>query len=63
VARITVERQRDWSAAIKVMAAAFKEASAERAAIWESVRETFDQNFPGYYHQVPAPVSVQNLEG
>lgn len=46
VNRVAFERRTEWSKSMKVVASAMKEASAERAAIWESTRESFLQAFP-----------------
>jgi len=32
----------EWSASIKVLASSMKEACAERASIWEGVKEQFE---------------------
>ncbi len=46
VNRVAYERRMEWSKSIKVICSAMKEASAERAAIWESTKESFLQTFP-----------------
>lgn len=47
VNRIAWNRRQEWKAAVKVVASASKEAITENVAIWESVRESFLQAFPG----------------
>ena len=42
VARIASTRLVEWSASIKVLASSMKEACAERASIWEGVKEQFE---------------------
>jgi hypothetical protein len=44
--RVAWQRRTEWHGAVKVVASAMKEAATERAAIWESVRESFLQAFP-----------------
>jgi hypothetical protein len=46
VNRVAWQRRTEWHGAVKVVASAMKEAATERAAIWESVRESFLQAFP-----------------
>ena len=42
VSRIASTRLVEWSASIKVLASSMKEACAERASIWEGVKEQFE---------------------
>jgi len=44
IGRITQIRRRDWSMSLRVMAANMREAHAERAAIWESCRNSLDSS-------------------
>jgi PX domain len=46
VNRIAYQRRFEWYRAVKVLASAMKEASAERVGIWESIQETFLHTFP-----------------
>jgi hypothetical protein len=46
VNRVAFERRMEWSKSIKVICSAMKEACTERAAIWESTKESFLQTFP-----------------
>ena len=46
--RVAYKRRTEWHASMKVIASAFKEASSERLAIWESTREAFEAAFPEY---------------
>jgi hypothetical protein len=65
VSRIAVDRRRDWSASLKIIAASFKEAAAERAAIWEATLTQFDQHYPGYvesYAQQPQYAQQQQTQ-
>jgi len=48
VNRIAWQRRTEWNAAVKVVASAMKEATSERLAIWESVREQYLQAYPDY---------------
>lgn len=48
VNRVAFTRRADWSKSMKIIAAAMKEASSERVAIWESTRTSFLQAFPEY---------------
>ena len=50
VSRIAIDRRRDWSGSLKIIAASFKEAAAERSAIWQATLTQFDQQYPGYYN-------------
>jgi hypothetical protein len=42
VARVTQLRRRDWAMSLKVMAANMREAHAERAAIWQSCKNSLN---------------------
>ena len=48
VNRVSYKRRTEWHSSMKVIASAFKEASAERLAIWESTLEAFEAAFPEY---------------
>ena len=48
VHRIAHTRRGEWSASVKIVASAMKEALTERVAIWETVQENFLQAFPAY---------------
>jgi hypothetical protein len=48
VNRVSYTRRTEWNASMKVIASAFREASAERLAIWESTLEAFEAAFPEY---------------
>jgi hypothetical protein len=55
VNRIAWLRQTEWKQSVKVIASAMKEATTERVAIWESVRENFLQAFPEMNTAVAPP--------
>lgn len=57
VHRIAQTRRGEWSASVKIVASAMKEALSERVAIWETVQENFLQAFPEY--NTPAAAVAQ----
>jgi len=60
VSRVSAQRNVDWRMSLRVMATSFREAHAERAAIWESCREAF-LNGTSLNAQNPIP-ETQNFE-
>lgn len=62
VSRIAIDRRRDWSGSLKIIAASFKEAAAERSAIWEATLTQFDQHYPGYYNAETLPPAYQQQQ-
>ena len=58
VNRIAWQRKTEWNQSVKIIASAMKEASTERVAIWESVRESFFQTFPELNTAIPTQGST-----
>jgi predicted nucleic acid-binding Zn ribbon protein len=56
VHRVAQMRRAEWSASVKIVASAMKEALTERVAIWESVRENFFQTYPEFKPPAEPPV-------
>lgn len=47
VTRLAMKRRKEWMDSLKVMASGFKEASAEKTAIWVSLKADMEDIFPG----------------
>lgn len=62
VHRVAQTRRAEWSASVKIVASAMKEALTERVAIWESVQENFYQTYPEFKPPVDGPGESQQLQ-